>query len=225
MSGLRVDGRRPAEVRRVRCALGVFPGADGSALVEHGNTKVLAAVYGPREARRRGNAEHDQAVVSVEYTVAPFAGAERRGRPRGGGVDRRAHEAATALRQTFEAVVLAKQYPRSEILVSVCVLQSDGGAVAAAVNAGTAALVDAGVALRDFAVGCSLTYLQRTALLGEDMGKGGGKGWRARAPPRSLLVRSHGPCHHLSPLTTIAHPFCLPPQTPTTRRRRAAGPS
>ena len=49
--GFRVDGRRPHELRRIRCRLGVFDQADGSAYIEQGNTKVLAAVYGPHEVR------------------------------------------------------------------------------------------------------------------------------------------------------------------------------
>lgn len=51
--GLRADGRRSKELRRIRCRQGVFRQADGSAYLEQGNTKVLAAVYGPHEAGRR----------------------------------------------------------------------------------------------------------------------------------------------------------------------------
>ena len=47
--GFRVDGRRPNELRRIQCRMGVFTQADGSAYIEQGNTKVLAAVYGPHE--------------------------------------------------------------------------------------------------------------------------------------------------------------------------------
>lgn len=47
--GLRVDGRRALELRQIRMRMGVFGQADGSAYIEHGNTKVLAAVYGPRQ--------------------------------------------------------------------------------------------------------------------------------------------------------------------------------
>ena len=47
--GFRVDGRRADELRRLQCQLGVFSQADGSAYLEQGNTKVLAAVYGPHE--------------------------------------------------------------------------------------------------------------------------------------------------------------------------------
>ena len=42
--GLRADGRRANELRRIRCRQGVFGQADGSAYLEQGNTKVLAAV-------------------------------------------------------------------------------------------------------------------------------------------------------------------------------------
>ena len=42
---LRLDGRRPHELRR----MGVFKQADGSAYIEMGNTKALATVYGPHE--------------------------------------------------------------------------------------------------------------------------------------------------------------------------------
>ena len=49
--GFRIDGRRSTELRRIQCRLGVFSQADGSAYIEQGNTKVLAAVYGPHEVR------------------------------------------------------------------------------------------------------------------------------------------------------------------------------
>lgn len=47
--GLRLDGRRANELRKIRCKLGVFDQPDGSAYLEQGNTKVLAAVYGPHQ--------------------------------------------------------------------------------------------------------------------------------------------------------------------------------
>ncbi|KPI94440.1 Exosome complex component RRP41 [Papilio xuthus] len=52
--GLRLDGRRPNELRRIRCKLGVFTQPDGSAYLEQGNTKVLAAVYGPHQGNEGG---------------------------------------------------------------------------------------------------------------------------------------------------------------------------
>ena len=49
LSGLRLDGRRPSETRRIKGRFGLFDSVDGSAYLEMGNTKVVAAVYGPRE--------------------------------------------------------------------------------------------------------------------------------------------------------------------------------
>ena len=47
--GFRTDGRRPHELRKIQCRMGVFRQADGSAYIEQGNTKALATVYGPHE--------------------------------------------------------------------------------------------------------------------------------------------------------------------------------
>jgi len=52
LDGLRVDGRKPDEVRSISAQLGVVPGADGSVLVEQGQTRVLVAVYGPYETKK-----------------------------------------------------------------------------------------------------------------------------------------------------------------------------
>ena len=40
--GLRQDGRRPHELRQLRCEIGLLSKADGSASFEMGNTKVIA---------------------------------------------------------------------------------------------------------------------------------------------------------------------------------------
>ena len=49
--GLRIDGRKPTELRKIQCEVGVFAQADGSATFSHGNTKVIATVYGPHEVK------------------------------------------------------------------------------------------------------------------------------------------------------------------------------
>ena len=40
--GLRLDGRKASELRRIRCRMGVYGQADGSAYLEQGNTKVFS---------------------------------------------------------------------------------------------------------------------------------------------------------------------------------------
>ena len=69
--GLRADGRRSKELRRIRCRQGVFRQADGSAYLEQGNTKVLAAVYGPHEAgRRSGGGKIKKMLLIISRDVA-----------------------------------------------------------------------------------------------------------------------------------------------------------
>jgi ribonuclease PH len=38
--GLRLDGRKAGELRRIQCRMGVYGQADGSAYLEQGNSKV-----------------------------------------------------------------------------------------------------------------------------------------------------------------------------------------
>lgn len=80
LKGLRIDGRRPNELRRVLCQLGSVPQADGSASIEQGLTKVIASVYGPREAERRASSE--KATINVELDISPFSHVEHKKRIR-----------------------------------------------------------------------------------------------------------------------------------------------
>ncbi|XP_038217960.1 exosome complex component RRP41 [Zerene cesonia] len=149
--GLRLDGRRPDELRRIRCKLGVFTQPDGSAYLEQGNTKVLAAVYGPHQAAK-SKMSTEGVVVNCQYSMATFSTGERKNRPRG---DRKSQEMSLHLRQALSAAIKTELYPRSQIDIYVEVLQADGGAYCACVNAATLALIDAGVPLRAYACACS----------------------------------------------------------------------
>jgi len=151
--GFRIDGRRPNEIRWMRCRIGVYTQAEGSAYIEQGNTKVLATVYGPHEIRgSRTRLLQDRVLVNCQYSMAVFSTAERKRRPRG---DRRSVEMTKHLEQTFNAAILTKLYPRSQIDIYVEVLQADGGNYSACVNAATLALIDAGIGLRDIVCACT----------------------------------------------------------------------
>jgi exosome complex component RRP41 len=168
--GLRVDGRRPKELRALAIELGVLPHADGSAAFSMGNTRVLAAVFGPREAVGRGAADPAKAMIRCECTTAQFAaaGRQRRGE-HSRGVDRRASELSASVRDALEQTVLVELLPRAQIDVAVQVLNADGGVRAACVNAAFLALADAGVPCRDALAACAACHLESTALL--DPGK------------------------------------------------------
>jgi len=69
------------------------------------------------------------------------------------------------LQQTFESAILLDQYPRSQIRLHVQLLQSEGGAIAAAINAASLALVDAGIPMRDLTAACTSGMLGRRVAL------------------------------------------------------------
>jgi len=71
--GVRRDGRKYNEIRSISMEMGLIPKADGSALINMGKNKILAAVYGPREVHPRHLARQDAAVLRVLYRMATFA--------------------------------------------------------------------------------------------------------------------------------------------------------
>ncbi|KAI9472683.1 Exosome non-catalytic core component [Coemansia sp. RSA 989] len=161
--GLRIDGRRANELRRIACRASVLNTADGSSYYEQGNTKVLVAVFGPREPRQRTTLQqHDQAIINVEFNVAPFSTSERRKRSKG---DKRLLEISSFVRQTFEGAVQRSVYPRSQIDIYVHLLQHDGGMLEACVNAATLALVDAGISMDDYVCACTAGLVDEQPLL------------------------------------------------------------
>ncbi|KAH7102766.1 ribosomal protein S5 domain 2-type protein [Auriculariales sp. MPI-PUGE-AT-0066] len=160
--GLRSDGRRQHELRSISIQLATQGSADGSALITHGLTTVLAVIHGPREARVRAHTMHDRAVISVDVLLAPFSQGERRKRGRG---DRRTQELAASVKATFESAVQTNLYPRSEIDIFLHVLQQDGGVMQACVNATTLALINAGIAMSDYVCAISAGTFSVSPLL------------------------------------------------------------
>ncbi|ESQ43916.1 hypothetical protein EUTSA_v10006211mg [Eutrema salsugineum] len=159
--GLRLDGRRFNEMRQIVAEIGVVSKADGSAVFEMGNTKVIAAVYGPREIQNKSQKKNDHALVLCEYSMAHFSTGDRRRQKN----DRRSTELSLVIRQTMEACISTELMPHSQIDIFLQVLQADGGTRSACINAATLALADAGIPMRDLAVSCSAGYLNSTPLL------------------------------------------------------------
>ncbi|XP_001869459.2 exosome complex component RRP41 [Culex quinquefasciatus] len=159
--GLRLDGRRSNELRRIQCKLGVFSQPDGSAYVEQGNTKVLAAVYGPHQAPAK-KSNHEECVVNCQYSMATFSTGERKKRPRG---DRKSQEMTIHLQQALSAAIKTDLHPKSQIDVYIEVLMADGGNYCASVNAATLALIDAGICLKEYVCACTASLAGKVPLM------------------------------------------------------------
>ena len=163
LAGLRVDGRRPNEIRTITHKLGVTQHADGSVYYEQGLNKILASVHGPQEPeRRQAVGSDDKGTISVQVINAPFSGTDWKKRRAG---DKRGVETETTIQNTFEGVVLLEQYAKSEIKVVVHVLESDGSTLCAIINAVSMALMHAGIAMQDMVVACSVGMVKQELCL------------------------------------------------------------
>ncbi|KAG7666355.1 SKI6 [[Candida] subhashii] len=161
--GLRIDGRRWNELRRFECRINTHPNSsDGSSFVEQGNTKVMCMVQGPKEPLLRSQANNEQSTIEVNLNIASFSTFERKKRTSS---EKRVVELKTTLEKTFEQSVMGHLYPRTMIQIDVQVLAQDGGLLAAATNAITLALIDAGVAMYDYVSAISAGLHDRSPLL------------------------------------------------------------
>jgi exosome complex component RRP41 len=159
--GLRLDGRKPGQLRSVKLEVGVIPNADGSAYIEQGKNKILAGVYGPREAHPKHLALQDRTVLKCRYHMAPFSVQERKSPA----PSRREVELSKVIRESLEPAIFLEYYPRTMIDLFIEVLQADGGTRCASITAASLALADSGIPMRDLVVACAAGKADDTIVL------------------------------------------------------------
>ncbi|MFH0862364.1 MAG: exosome complex exonuclease Rrp41 [Candidatus Altiarchaeota archaeon] len=151
-NGVRLDGRKPDELRKIRMKVGgVLKNVQGSAYVEWGKNKVIAGVYGPREMHPKRLQNPTEATVRLTYNMAPFS-VEDRKKP---GPDRRSVEISKISSEALTNVVQVQNYPNAAIDVYVEVLQADAGTRCVGLTAAALALADAGIPMKDLVVACA----------------------------------------------------------------------
>ncbi|MBO3798122.1 MAG: exosome complex exonuclease Rrp41 [Thermoproteota archaeon] len=150
--GKRSDGRGLDELRPIRIKVGVLSNAQGSAYIEQGKNKILAAVYGPKEALPKHISLPDRCILRCRYHMAPFSTTERKSPA----PSRREIELSMVLRNALEPLVMTSLFPRTVIDIFIEVLQADGGTRCAGLTAAVLALADAGIPLRGLAAACAV---------------------------------------------------------------------
>lgn len=159
--GIRGDGRKADELRPLKIQVGVLPNADGSAYIEHGKNKILAAAYGPREMHPKHLAQADRMVLRCRYHMAPFSVQERKSPA----PSRREVELSKVIKESLEPALFLELYPRTGVDVFVEVLQADGGTRCASITAAALAIADAGVPMRDLVVACAAGKVEDQVVL------------------------------------------------------------
>lgn len=151
-NGIRIDGRKVDELRPLKIEAGVLKQADGSAYVEWGKNKVLAAVYGPRECHPCHMQNPAKAIVQCKYNMIAFSVSDRK-RP---GPDRRSVEISKIISEALEYVVFTENFPRTSIDVYIEILQANAGTRCAGLTAASVALADAGIPMKDLVPACAI---------------------------------------------------------------------
>jgi ribonuclease PH len=134
MSFARTDGRAADELRPVRITPGYLPYAEGSALIEVGQTRVICSASVeervPPFLRNRG-----QGWITAEYAMLPRATLQRTPRETGrGGPSGRTHEIQRLIGRSLRAVADMTVLGERTITLDCDVLQADGGTRTAAIT-------------------------------------------------------------------------------------------
>ncbi len=145
---MRPSGRKPDELRRVTLTRNYTRHAEGSVLVEFGDTRVLcnASVETRVPGFLRGAGE---GWVTAEYGMLPRATNTRNDREAARGKQGgRTVEIQRLIGRALRAVVDRKALGENTIMLDCDVLQADGGTRTAAITGAYVALVDAVATMR-----------------------------------------------------------------------------
>lgn len=134
MSFARNDNRTADELRVVRITPDYLPHAEGSALIEMGQTRVICAASVedrlPPFLRGRG-----QGWVTAEYAMLPRATQQRTARETGrGGPSGRTHEIQRLIGRSLRAIVNTANLGERTVTLDCDVLQADGGTRTASIT-------------------------------------------------------------------------------------------
>ncbi len=127
MKFVRQDGRTPDELRKVRIKANYLKYAEGSALIEAGNTRILCAVTVenrlPFFLQGKG-----QGWITAEYSLLPRSTHTRTPRDATRGrISGRTQEIQRLIGRSLRAVVALEQLGERQLIVDCDVLQADGG--------------------------------------------------------------------------------------------------
>jgi ribonuclease PH len=161
MSFERSDGRDAGELRPVKITPGYLPYAEGSVLIEMGDTRVVCAASiedrVPQFLRNSG-----QGWITAEYSMLPRATQQRTPREiRRGAPSGRTHEIQRLIGRSLRVAANMRLLGERTLTIDCDVLQADGGTRTAAITGAYVAL-----ALADQKL-LSLAKTQRSIVINE----------------------------------------------------------
>jgi len=171
--GLRVDGRKPEDIREIYCKVGILPRVHGSAVFTRGETQALVATT-------LGTSEDEQKIDSLEgeafktfmlhYNFLPFSVGEVK--PLRGPGRREIGHGYLAERALTYVIPSKEEFPYTIRVVSD-ILESNGSSSMATVCGATLSLMDAGVPIKSPVAGVAMGLIQekdKTVILTDILG-------------------------------------------------------
>lgn len=140
---MRLEGREAAQLRRVKITRNYIKHAEGSVLVEFGDTKVICTATVQNEVppflKKTGTGW-----VTAEYSMLPRSTAVRVPRDAvKGKVNGRSQEIQRLIGRGLRSIIDTKLLGERSILIDADVMQADGGTRTAAITGAYVALKDA----------------------------------------------------------------------------------
>jgi ribonuclease PH len=139
----RIDGRNAAQLRSIKFTRNWLENAEGSVLIEFGNTRVLCvASFTPGVPRWLKDS--GRGWVTAEYAMLPRATHTRSDRESvKGKLGGRTQEISRLIGRSLRSIVDMKELGENTIMIDCDVLQADGGTRTAAITGAYVALADA----------------------------------------------------------------------------------
>ena len=139
---MRLDGRGPDRLRKIIIKRDFIKYAEGSALIEIGNTKVICTATiedkVPPFLKNTGSGW-----ITAEYGMLPRSSSSRIPRETGVRISGRTQEIKRLIGRVLRAVVDLRSLEEKTIIIDCDVMQADGGTRTASINGGFIALIDA----------------------------------------------------------------------------------
>lgn len=140
---MRIDGRKNDELRKIKITRDFIKSAEGSVLVEFGETKVIctASVTNDIPSFLKGTGS---GWVTAEYSMLPRCAQTRIPRDAvKGKVNGRSQEIQRLIGRSLRSVIDMKKLGEKSIIIDADVMQADGGTRTAAITGSYIALYDA----------------------------------------------------------------------------------
>lgn len=148
----RPDNRKIDEMRPMKAKVNVIKRADGSAMFSFGNSKAIAAVYGPRQLYPQHLQKPEKCLLRCHYDMASFSVTERK-RP---GPSRRSTEISYVTAKALEPVLDLRAFPNAVIDVYILIIEADASTRCAGINAASLALANAGLEMTELVSAVSI---------------------------------------------------------------------